>query len=257
MTVRQAFYALEVAGVVEKTEAGYRQVQQQLVAMRRGGSLDWSFIADGTRWQRKPDSWDTAREYVMAVSRSYRRDLWQSQHVRLEVWLEKDALADIVSDVTEAWDVALMVSRGQSSVTFLRAAAVNAQKSYWATGASTHVYALYDYDAGGERAARTVASDLPEFTPGVPIYFARLAVTPSQVSGWGLSTRPPKQSDPEAEKWGAKPAVELDAIDPDRLKELVEHAITSHVDADQWEAEQAIEDEERAGLALLAERFES
>src|SRR5580700_4568209 len=49
MTVRQAFYALEVAGVVEKTEGGYVQVQRQLLAMRRDDALGWDFIADGTR----------------------------------------------------------------------------------------------------------------------------------------------------------------------------------------------------------------
>src|SRR4051794_28375667 len=53
MTVRQVFYALETCGVVEKTEAGYRQVQTQVLRMREDGLLDWEFITDGTRWQRK------------------------------------------------------------------------------------------------------------------------------------------------------------------------------------------------------------
>jgi hypothetical protein len=49
VTVRQAFYALTVRAVVEKTEAGYRQVQRQILLMRRVNLLPWSFIADGTR----------------------------------------------------------------------------------------------------------------------------------------------------------------------------------------------------------------
>jgi hypothetical protein len=56
MTVRQVFYALEVRRIVEKTEGGYRQVQAQVLRMRREGLLPWAFITDGTRWQRKPDS---------------------------------------------------------------------------------------------------------------------------------------------------------------------------------------------------------
>ena len=36
--------------------------------------------------------------------------------------LEKDALADVIVDVTAKWDVSLMVSRGQSSATFLHSA---------------------------------------------------------------------------------------------------------------------------------------
>ena len=60
MTVRQVFYQLEMSGVVKKTEAGYRQVQKQLLVMRREGLLGWKFITDGTRWQRKPRSYDDA-----------------------------------------------------------------------------------------------------------------------------------------------------------------------------------------------------
>jgi hypothetical protein len=201
MTVRQAFYKIEVAGIVAKTEGGYRQVQQQLAAMRRAGDLDWGFIADGTRWMRKPDSYDSAEAYIQAVSRSYRRNLWQSQGVRLEVWLEKDALADIVMEATEKWDVPLMVSRGQSSLTFLHAAAEEATRAYEDAGVSTYVYALFDYDAGGDRAARAVEEGLPEFAPGVPIYFERLAITPAQAKN--LPTRPPKKDDPEAKPGSA------------------------------------------------------
>ena len=95
MTVRQVFYALEVAGVVEKTEGGYRQVQKQLHVMRHENLLPWGFVVDGTRWQRKPGTFDSAEDYIDSMARSYRRDLWQSQNVRIEFWLEKDALAGI------------------------------------------------------------------------------------------------------------------------------------------------------------------
>ena len=251
MTVRQAFYALEVAGVVEKTEAGYYKVQKQLLAMRREGLLDWSFITDGTRWQRKPESWTSLGDYVEAFARSYRRDLWRSQGIRIEVWLEKDALADVVVDVTAKWDVSLMVSRGQSSTTFLHAAAKTAEAAYQADGTVTVVFALYDFDAGGERAARAIEKQLPEFAPGVPISFERLAVTPTQIAGWSLPTRPPKPSDPQAATWGGKPCVELDAIDPTRLTALVENAITRHVNQHKWQVEQAVEAEERQGLLAL------
>lgn len=251
MTVRQCFYALEVAGVVEKTEGGYRQVQAQVLRMRREGLLDWGFITDGTRWQRKPDSSDNAGSYIERMARTYRRDLWQGQDVRLEVWLEKDALADVILDATDKWDVPLMVSRGQSSATFLYSAAKTAEEAYKNTGAATYVYTMYDYDAGGERAARTIERELPKYAPAVPIYFDRLAVTEEQIEEWSLPRRPAKKSDPEAAKFG-EVAVELDAISPDKLIQLVEHAIVEHIDAHAWEVEEQVEREERDGLMALA-----
>jgi hypothetical protein len=254
MTVRQVFYALEIRGVVEKTEGGYRQVQKQVLRMRREGLLGWDFITDGTRWQRKPDSWNEVEDYIEHVTRTYRRDLWRSQDVRIEIWLEKDALADIVVDVTARWNVGLMVTHGQSSATFLYGAAKAAEAAYERAGVTTYVYALYDLDGGGDRASRTIARDLPEHAPDVPIVFERLAVTEEQVKAWNLPTRPAKTSDPEAAKY-ASVAVELDAIEPDRLMALVEDAITRHVDAHAWRVEQTIEREERDGLLQLAGTF--
>jgi hypothetical protein len=254
MTVRQVFYQLETAGVVEKTEAGYRQVQKQVLVMRRDGLLDWEFITDGMRWRRKPRCYGDAGEYIEQMSRSYRRDLWQRQGVRVEVWLEKDALADVIYSVTQAWDVSLMVSRGQSSSTFLYGAGRVAADAWNKERVETYIYMMYDFDAGGERAARTIAKDLCEFASGAPVYTDRLAVTKEQIAEWNLPTRPAKTSDPEAAKFGAD-AVELDAIDPEQLCTLVEDAILNHVDLHAWEIEKAVEEEERRGLLAIADRW--
>jgi hypothetical protein len=261
MTVRQIFYALEVAEIVPKTEAGYRQVQTQILAMRRQGLLDWEFVTDGTRWQRKPDSYGDVGAYVEHVSRSYRRDLWADRNLRLEIWLEKDALADVVVDVTAKWDVALMVSRGQSSATFLHSAADHAERVYRNDGVHTYIYALYDHDAGGERAASTIERELPEYAPVAAlcdaIHFERIAVTEDQIAKWGLPTRPPKASDPQAKAWGDRPCVELDAIPPNRLTRLVEDAIADHVDNHALQVHEVIEAEERKGLRALADAFQN
>jgi hypothetical protein len=57
MTVRQAFYQATVRGIVEKTEAGYNKVQNDLVVMRREGfvlsdefvRLPYDWLTDSTR----------------------------------------------------------------------------------------------------------------------------------------------------------------------------------------------------------------
>ena len=118
-------------------------------------------------------------------------------------------------------------------------------------GVETFIYALYDRDAGGRRAARTVERELPEHAPGVPITFTLLGVTDEQVEDWQLPTRPAKKSDPEADKFDGR-AVELDAIPPDKLIGLVENAIVEHVDTRSWAIEQSIEHEEREILYELA-----
>jgi len=254
MTVRQVFYALTVRGVVPKTEnGGYRPVQTQVLKMRREGLLPWHFIADATRWQRKPQTWDSVDDALRDAQRTYRRNLWRSQGIRLEVWLEKDALASIVSDVTGRWDVPLMVSRGTSSATFLYEAA-QAARSAWVEGyVATRVLALYDHDAAGARCFRTVEDGLRTYSGLGSLSWPQaelIAVTEEQISEWNLPTRPAKATDPEAHKFKGD-AVELDAIPPDKLTDLVESAIIDLVDADAWEKEQAVEESERDLLGRI------
>ena len=107
MTVRQVFYQLVARGIVPKTESGgYTPVQRQVMKMRLEGLLPWWFIVDGTRWMRKPTSYDSLEDALEVTRRGYRRNLWRSQRVRIEVWLEKDALAGVVMKATGPWDSA-------------------------------------------------------------------------------------------------------------------------------------------------------
>ena len=257
MTVRQIFYALTVRGVVPKSEkGGYRPVQTQVLKMRREGLLSWSFIADATRWWRKPETWNSVEDALRQVQRTYRRNLWRSQLLRIEIWLEKDALAGVIAPVTERWDVSLMVSRGTSSATFLHAAMETARRAWVKAQTRTIVLALYDYDAAGRRAFRAIERALFEDDFAAPPTTVDLiAVTEEQIDAWDLPTRPAKATDPEAHKFGAE-AVELDAIPPDRLQALVDDAISGLVNEDAWKKEQIAEASEREVLTRLIEESE-
>jgi hypothetical protein len=247
VTVRGAFYALTVRGVVEKTEAGYRQVQRQALLMRREGLLPWEFIADGTRWVHAPETWDSTEDALQETARTYRRNLWRSQGVRVEVWLEKDALASLIREVTYKWGVRLMVSRGQSSDTYVYHAAQEAQRAWNEAGVETQVFALYDADRSGRSCVEQIATKLDDYSEGAPIDISLLAVTDEQITEWNLPTRPAKENADEI-------AVELDAIPPDKLTGLVEDAIIDLIDADAWQKEEAVEASERELLERIASK---
>ncbi len=253
MTVRGIFYALVGLGIVPKDDkTGYRPVQRQALALRREDLLPWTFVADGSRWVRRATTFDGVDDALREIARGYRRDLWLSQNVRVEIWLEKDALADLIWPVADRWGVPLFVSRGVSSATFLYNAAREAAAVAEKQGRVTWIYALFDYDAGGARALRAIERGFEEYAGGCAVV-QQLALTREQVDEWQLPTRPAKKSDPEAKSWGDV-AVELDAIPPDLLTNLVEGAIRGHVDGRAWEVAQAVEAEERSGLVALIER---
>jgi hypothetical protein len=306
MTVRQVFYAMTVQGVVDKTEAEYkRTVARLLQEMRRSGELPYEWIADATRWMRKPATFASPGDALNAWASSYRRALWENSPVVPELWLEKDALAGVVVDVTEEWDVPLMVTRGYPSMSFTHAAAVSAFNRYEYRGQKTRIYYLGDRDPSGVDIDRALVAQMAEaFTSldgtsaaerdgrpccklaaatagkhhaktckrrvswrGLDDWSAvwrqrefekyaeieRVAVTPAQITGWGLPTRPTKASDTRSKSFKGA-SVELDAISAPNLRNLVEQSIRQHVNEDELENLRKVEASERQGLLRLAAR---
>jgi len=121
-TVRQVFYQATVRGVIEKTEAGYGKVQRMLTDLRRDGEIDYSDVADNTRWMRKPRTWSSLKLAVEQTAATYRKALWDDAGEYVEIWLEKDALSGVLWPITSKYDVPLMVSRGYASLSFLHSA---------------------------------------------------------------------------------------------------------------------------------------
>jgi hypothetical protein len=124
MTVRQVFYALTTQGVIAKTEAEYKGTVCRLLAeMRRDGTIPYTWLADATRWMRKPTTYSSVEQALRRTASTYRRALWDDSPTVVEVWLEKEALAGVLVEITREWDVPLMVTRGYPSMSYLHAAA--------------------------------------------------------------------------------------------------------------------------------------
>jgi hypothetical protein len=246
MTVRQVFYQATVNGVVEKTESGYTKVQTDLVLMRKSGELPYFWLADSTRWQRKPLSFDSVGDALRETAQFYRKNLWATADSYVEVWLEKDALSGVVYPITSLYDVPLMVARGYASLSFLHTAA-----DYISSlNVPAYIYHLGDYDPSGVNAGEKIEETLREMAPDSEIIFERLAVEPEQIEAWNLPTRPTKASDSRAKNFG-EVSVELDAIDPDRLRSLVRRAIENHLPEHEYAILKAAEESERETLRML------
>ncbi|MGH7863849.1 MAG: hypothetical protein ACREQB_02590, partial [Candidatus Binataceae bacterium] len=183
----------------------------------------------------------------------YRKALWRDSDLYVELWLEKDALSGVVLPVTKKFDVPLMVARGYASETFLHAAG-----DYMAAVKKPcFVYHFGDFDPSGQDAARAVEKGLRQHAPGAEIHFERVAVTQRQIDEWNLPTRPTKQTDSRAKKFGPV-SVELDAINPNKLRELIEDVIVRHLPHDQYKILIEAEKSERKlfqGLAGLVKQL--
>jgi hypothetical protein len=246
MTVRQVFYQATVRGIVEKAESGYAKVQTDLTLMRRAGELPYGWLADNTRWQRKPRSFDSVQEALENTARLYRKNLWADGDSYVEIWLEKDALAGVILPITAMYDVPLMVARGYASLSFLHSAA----EYIGSLDVPTYVYHLGDFDPSGVNAGEKIETSLREMAPSAEIYFERIAVTEEQITAWNLPTRPTKATDTRARNFGSI-SVELDAIEPNTLRTVVLDAIEEHLPEHQYEVLKAAEQSEREVIARL------
>jgi hypothetical protein len=252
-TVRQVFYALTVRGVINKAEIEYqRTVVRLLVDMREAGDISFDWIADNTRWMRKPATFTGLESCLSNTSKFYRRDLWASMPVYVEVWCEKDALAGVLITETEVYDVPLMVAKGYASISFLHSAAIAIQ----ARGKPAFIYHFGDLDPSGVDAARDIEHKLRRYAPDAEIHFERPAVTREQVEQWNLPTRPTKQTDTRAKKFGSATSVELDAIPARQLRALVRECIERHVDQEQLALLRVVEQSERELLNRWAATYQ-
>lgn len=295
MSVRQVFYRLTAEGVIGKTEAEYKGTVCRLLAeLRRSGEIPYHWLTDATRWMRKPRTYSSIEEALRRTASTYRRALWDDAPVCVEIWLEKEALAGVLVDVTDGWDVPLMVTRGYPSISFLYSAA-EAIRDRSENGQRTEIYYFGDRDPSGLDIDRAIRQGIGESmdSPAVPddfsatdlvhvqrarqhlglsplakrhdpevleevfdehATFTRVAVTEGQILEWDLPTRPTKKTDSRSKGFTAE-SVEVDAIPSHQLRQLAEEAIERHVDHRQLEVLRGYEEEERRGLEQVAATF--
>jgi hypothetical protein len=252
ITVRHLFYRLVGPGIISKTEAEYKNLGRLLTRWRRAGRIDWTAFADSTRWHIRAQTFDSLDDALRRTRETYRRDLWSTQPYYCELWIEKDAIASIVSDVANDFGVPVFVCRGFASLSSLHGAAQTFKNARW-SGKDVVIFHMGDYDPSGHAAADAIERSLAEDF-GCDINFRRLAVTQDQIREQNLPTRPTKHST-HAKDWGEEESVELDAMSSFDMRRIVGDAIESLIDPYEWAKLQGIEREEKTTLARTIAGF--
>lgn len=249
VSLRGVFYRVVSAGAVDKNDAGYRLVSRQLIKLRAAGVVPYSWITDGTRLMRKPRSYRDIDEMLATAATSYRRSVWSDQADEVIILSEKDAISGTVYPVTSAWDVELGITRGYSSVTFAHSIAETVTANT-AGGKTTWIYQLGDHDPSGVDGWRALQASVCEFAPYGFVMFERLAVTEQQIAELDLQTRATKTSDSRTKSFNGE-SVEVDAIAPTVLRNIVETAIRRHINDDVLRITDIAEASERQILTAM------
>lgn len=160
--------------------------------------------------------------------------LWHNQPEYVEVWIEKDAMSNILQSILKEKDVRILPHRGFTSWTFLFECVerlVHQKKG----GKNIHILYYGDFDPSGEYMVDDliVRMDILGLAPD-DIDFQKIAVTPEQIKKYNLPFNPDKTTAEKmnrdsrttsfVEKYGHLYAVELDALPaliPDEFRKLV------------------------------------
>ena len=255
-SVRHVFYRMtdpRLPVTVDKTEAGYIQVQNRMVKMRRSGSLPYGWVSDATRRGWFTDTYTSTAHFLRSVANFYRRDLWASVDTYVEVWCESRSIAGVIERTCDKWAVPLYPSGGFSSLTL---AYQSAEAIRWELGAGKNrALILYvgDYDPAGVLIDRSIESELLQHLGDVDLEFRRIAINEDQIVDMDLPTKPRKVGDRRATH--IESTVEAEAMPAHLLRELLEENISTLIPERELNAVLVAEESERAALNLLAETF--
>ena len=250
LTLRQVYYRLVVAEVIDNKRAEYQKLSRILVKARLDELVPWEALEDRSRILMSASGWKNSAHFVETERgqflRGYRRDLLQRQGIALEVWIEKDALAAIVHRVAFEYCVPVVVARGFSSVSFVHECRRRVL-SHRDLGRRTVLLYFGDLDPSGWAMLPTMLETLQEeMGLGNLVEGKHCALTPEQVEEHELPHNPDalKKTDTRAQRYIEQfgdLAVELDALPPSVLEEVVRQNIESELDLDLFRAEQEAE----------------
>jgi hypothetical protein len=252
MTVRQVYYRLVAAQKVKNAMSEYNRVKRVLTDARRSGQVAYEDIEDRTRTvvNGERDAW-TAKGYFDAyythfktLDTKYDLPRWWGQETKVVVMVEKQALEGIFADVCTKQGVDLLVCRGYPSLSVLY------ELSQRLEDCDVDVQILYfgDWDPSGLDIDRSIQDSLGDDF-GLSFEFERMAITRIQIDEYNIPPAPAKLTDSRTmgmeAKYGEAMQVELDAIDPPDLIDLITDAIDAHFDDDIYENDRAEELEKR------------
>jgi hypothetical protein len=259
LTLRQLYYQFVARGIIENTERSYKNLVATMTRARMAGLISWTAIEDRNREHH--DYWFEEDEKVPVKNMPYylRFDQWERQDHYVEVWVEKEALGNVISRACEPYLTPYMACKGYLSASEAwRAGRRFAEQS--ARGKDCVLIHLGDHDPSGLDMTRDNKTRVELFSHLEDcIDVRRIALNIDQVEKYNPPPNPTKIKDSRAKgytKEHGEMSWELDALEPSILDQLIQDEITQFIDISVWEEVAEEQREARKVLELVYERWD-
>lgn len=244
LSIRQIYYQLVAHYGLENNKSNYKQFDSILVKARKQGLIDYFEIEDRTRdfdlvMKLNPIEVDLnkkAEKRIEAVLTGFDApayDEYDFQETLLIIACEKQALQAFFKNCIYNSNVCLVICRGYNSLTQIYELSEAISK----LNTIKHIKIAYfgDFDPSGKDIERNFIKQLKEQFErakiNIPIENERIALTEEQIKKYNLPTSLPKSSDSRTKNANMNISVELDALDPSELENLIKKVQSENFDS--------------------------
>jgi hypothetical protein len=256
LTLRQLFYQFVRRNWIENTERNYKRLGRVVTDAREAGLMSWTAIEDRGRNCEINAYTEDPSEVLNGIEFGLNVDRWAKMDDYVEVWVEKQALESVIAKPCRKWHTPFMACKGYLSASEAWRAGLRFQQARQ-QGKRPVLIHLGDHDPSGIDMTRDNGDRLELYSrQGVEV--RRIALNMDQIEQYDPPPNPVKGSDSRWRKYAEEHgnnSWELDALEPKVLDDLIQDAITTHIDMDKWDEAVREEDEKRADLAKLHERW--
>jgi hypothetical protein len=240
----------------KNTEKNYKWLGSLVSDARLAGLIDWDHLEDRGRERHGGDfGWSSPEHMIRSYARNYSVTHWDGQDEYVEIWVEKQALEDVVSRPASRWNVPYFACKGYVSQSSMHEAA-NRIREFADAGRVCTIIHLGDHDPSGIDMTRDIEDRMRMF--GTDVEVQRIALNMDQIEAFNPPPSPAKITDSRAadyiEIYG-NDSWELDALEPAQLESLIEGEITRRIDMGLWEECEERERTERRVLTAVSANF--
>jgi hypothetical protein len=253
VTGRGVGYKLFTQGLIDSmARSEMQRVYRLLKEARERGIIPWDWIVDETRTIERVSTWDDPDAFAHCVARSYRRDFWNQQPHRVQVWSEKGTVRGVLQPVLDRYAVGFLPVHGFSSATAAHDICEDDD------GRDLIVLYVGDFDPSGMYMSE---EDLPaRFAKydGDHIKLRRIALTREHTRGLPSFPASDKRKDPRY-KWfvanHGHRCWELDAMDPRDLRDCVQREIVELIEPVAWRRCEVVNKAEQESLRTILDKW--
>jgi hypothetical protein len=246
-------YKLFTAGLIPSmARSEMQRVYRLLREAREEGLIGWGDIVDETRELERTSTWSNPAAFARCVARSYRRDFWQQQPDRVEVWSEKGTVRGVLGPVLDQYAVGFRVMHGFGSATSVHEIAQDDD--------GRELVALYvgDRDPSGMYMSEIDLPERLERYEGWHVTVRRIAITEDDAATLPAFPASDKRTDPRhdwfVQNFGTQ-CWELDAMDPRDLRARVEEEIAALIEPVAWERCERVNAAEQESLRTILDQW--